>query len=29
MCRLYLSLLDKVGLRPKQFGDAAEPLGEI
>jgi hypothetical protein len=29
MCRLYLSLLDKVGHRPKTFGDASEPLDEV
>ncbi len=29
MCRLYLSLMDKVGVRPKTFGDATEPLAEI
>jgi hypothetical protein len=29
MCRLYLSLLDKVGLRPKSFGDATEQLSEV
>ncbi len=28
MCRLFLSLMDKVGLRPKEFGDAREPLAE-
>jgi hypothetical protein len=29
MCRLYLSLMDKVGVRPGRFGDATEPLPEI
>jgi hypothetical protein len=29
MCRLYLSMLDKVNLHPARFGDAAEPLGEV
>lgn len=29
MCRLFLSLMDKVALRPKTFGDATEPLSEI
>ena len=29
MCRLYLSLMDKVGVRPGTFGDASEPLAEI
>jgi hypothetical protein len=29
MCRLYLSLMDKAGLRPKAFGDATEPLDEV
>jgi hypothetical protein len=29
MCRLYLSLLDKVNLRPGKFGDATKPLDEI
>jgi hypothetical protein len=28
MCRLFLSLMDKVGLRPEKFGDAAAPLAE-
>jgi hypothetical protein len=26
MCRLYLSMLDKVGIQQNRFGDAAEPL---
>lgn len=26
MCRLYLSMLDKVGINQDRFGDAAEPL---
>jgi Protein of unknown function (DUF1552) len=29
MCRLYLSLMDKMGVRPGTFGDAAEPLAEV
>jgi len=29
MCRLYLSLMDKMGLRPGTFGDAALPLEEV
>jgi hypothetical protein len=29
MCRLYMSLLDKAGVRPKSFGDAKEPLAEV
>lgn len=29
MCRLFLSLLDKVDLRLPKFGDATEPLAEI
>ncbi|MFO0907335.1 MAG: DUF1552 domain-containing protein [Isosphaeraceae bacterium] len=29
MCSLFLSMLDKVGIRPKQFGDSTERLAEI
>jgi hypothetical protein len=29
MCRLYLSMMDKMGVRPKQFGDASQPLDEV
>jgi hypothetical protein len=29
MCRLYLSMMDKMDVRPGRFGDAAEPLAEI
>ena len=29
MCRLYLSLMDKMGVRPGTFGDATEPLAEV
>ena len=29
MCRLYLSMMDKMGVRPGQFGDATQPLSEI
>ncbi len=29
MCSLYLSMLDKVGIRLDQFGDSKERLGEI
>lgn len=29
MCRLYLSIMDKMGGRRGRFGDAAEPLSEV
>ena len=29
MCRLYLSLMDKAGVRIKTFGDATKPLEEV
>jgi hypothetical protein len=29
MCRLYLSMLNKVNVPLKAFGDATEPLGEV
>lgn len=29
LCRLFLSLMDKVNVRPKGFGDAARPLDEV
>src|SRR5688572_17924260 len=29
MCRLYLSILDKMEARPKSFGDATERLAEV
>jgi hypothetical protein len=29
MCRLYLSMMDKVNVRPNSFGDASEPLAEL
>ncbi len=29
MCRLYLSMMDKVGIGIKSFGDAQQPLAEI
>lgn len=29
LCRLFLSLMDKVGVHPKTFGDATEPLAEV
>ena len=29
MCRLYLSMMDKMNVRPKTFGDAIEPLNEV
>ncbi len=29
MCRLYLSMLDKMGVPQKTFGDATEPLVEV
>ncbi len=28
MCRLYLSMMDKMDVRLDRFGDATEPLGE-
>jgi hypothetical protein len=28
-CSLYLSMLDKFGIRPKEFGDASERLAEV
>ena len=28
-CRLYLSMMDKMKLRPGKFGDATEPLDEV
>lgn len=28
-CRLFLSMMDKVGVRPGTFGDAQEPLGDV
>lgn len=28
-CRLFLSMMDKVGVRPDGFGDAREPLAEV
>lgn len=28
-CRLYLSMMDKMHLRPAKFGDATEPLDEV
>ena len=28
-CRLYLSLMDKAGVRPGRFGDATQPLDEV
>ncbi len=28
-CRLYLSMMDKMQVRPGRFGDAAEPLDEV
>ncbi|MFN0021052.1 MAG: DUF1552 domain-containing protein [Pirellulaceae bacterium] len=28
-CRLYLSMMDKMQLRPGKFGDATEPLDEV
>ncbi|MGI8980677.1 MAG: DUF1552 domain-containing protein [Pirellulaceae bacterium] len=28
-CRLYLSMMDKMQVRPGKFGDAAEPLDEV
>lgn len=29
MCRLYLSMMNKVGLKLDKFGDATEPLAEV
>jgi hypothetical protein len=29
MCRLYLSMLDKMGVPQNVFGDATEPLAEV
>ena len=29
MCRLFMSLMDKMDLRPKTFGDATMPIGEV
>ena len=29
MCRLYLSMMDKMGVRPGSFGDATQPLAEV
>jgi hypothetical protein len=29
MCSLYLSLMDRFGVRPGRFGDSAEPLAEV
>jgi hypothetical protein len=29
MCRLFLSMMDKMNVRPGNFGDAAEPLDEV
>jgi hypothetical protein len=29
MCRLYLSLMDKMNVRLERFGDATEPLAEV
>ncbi|MEN9678625.1 MAG: hypothetical protein RIS76_4521, partial [Verrucomicrobiota bacterium] len=29
MCRLYLSLMDKMNVRPGTFGDATVPLEEV
>ncbi len=29
LCRLHLSLMDKMGVRPERFGDATQPLAEV
>jgi hypothetical protein len=29
MCRLFLSMMDKMNVRPSTFGDATEPLSEV
>ena len=29
MCRLFLSMMDKMDVRPEKFGDATEQLDEV
>jgi hypothetical protein len=29
MCRLYLSMMDKMNVRPAKFGDASKALEEV
>ena len=29
MCRLYLTMMDKMGVRLDEFGDARKPLSEV
>jgi hypothetical protein len=29
MCRLFLSMMDKMDVRPGNFGDATSPLDEV
>jgi hypothetical protein len=29
MCRLYLSIMNKMNVRPEAFGDAMRPLAEV
>ena len=29
LCRLFLSMMDKMDVRPKSFGDATQPLNEV
>jgi hypothetical protein len=29
MCRLYLSMMDKMNVRLDKFGDATKPLAEV
>jgi hypothetical protein len=29
MCRLYMSLMEKMGVRERNFGDASEPLADV
>ena len=29
MCRLFLSMMDKMGVHPKTFGDATAPLDDV
>jgi len=29
MCRLFLSMMDKMSVRPKTFGDATAALDEV
>jgi hypothetical protein len=29
LCRLFMSMMDKMDVRPDTFGDAKEPLNEV